>query len=487
MPEDDSPIVTTASGRVQGIKRPGHAAFLGIPFAEPPVGALRFAPPVPARPWDGVRPATAFGPTPLRVATPGLVPEPAIPGDGILNVSVFTPVADPAARLPVLVWIHGGGYIGGSPASPWYDGAAFARDGVVTMVVSYRLGFDGFGAIPDASANRGVQDWIRALEWVQEHIEAFGGDPARVTIAGQSAGAASVLTLLGTPSAVPLFRAVWAASPALPVHTRADAEEVTRRLAERLGVAPTLAALAAVPEERVLAEQIAAARPHGTSLKDLIERSPSFSPVVDGELIPEPTVDAIAHGVGAGVDLVIGSNDDEIIFPAESLPAWLRLVPDGLLLRTTGLRGHELHEYRHEQRRAGVTGAVAMLDQDVTDRVFRRQVARVAAARAAVTAPTRLYRFAWPSPTKGGAIHCLDLPFFWDILNRDDVAAIAGSAPPQALADVVHGAAVSLAQGTGPDWPTWDVERGRIALLGGEAGALAFIDDGYAALAPLLD
>ncbi|WP_036922446.1 carboxylesterase/lipase family protein [Propionicicella superfundia] len=487
MAQSDGPIVSTPSGRVSGVQRAGHAAFLGIPFAEPPVGALRFAPPAPARPWDGVRPATAFGPTPLRVATSGLVPEPAIPGEGILTVSVFTPDADPAARLPVLVWIHGGGFIGGSPASPWHDGAAFARDGVVTVLVSYRLGFDGFGAIPGASANRGVQDWMRALEWVQEHIPAFGGDPDRVTLAGQSAGGASVLTLLGAPSATPLFRAVWASSPALPVRTRDEAEEATRRLAERLGVPATWEALAAVPEERVLAEQMAAARPHGTSLKDLIERSPSYSPVVDGELIPEPTLDALMHGVGGGVELVIGSNDNEIIFPAESLPAWLHLVPQSLVLRATGLRGHELREYRDEQRQAGVAGAAAMLDQDVTDRVFRRQVVRVANARVAGGAATRLYRFSWASPTKGGAIHCLDLPFLWDILDRDDVAPLAGDSPPQDLADVIHGAAVALAHGSGPDWPVWDDEHRRVAVLGGDAGPLDIIDNGYAALAPLLD
>ncbi|GAA2184023.1 carboxylesterase family protein [Brooklawnia cerclae] len=486
MAEQDDPIVTTPSGRVLGVHREGHDAFLGIPFAEPPVGPLRFLPPVPARPWDGVRPATRPGPTPLREATPGLVPELAVPGDDVLTVSVYTPAVDPAARLPVMVWIHGGGYIGGSPASPWYDGAAFARGGVVTVVISYRLGFDGFGAIPGAPANRGVRDWLLALEWVQEHITAFGGDPGRVTLAGQSAGGGAVLTLLGMPAAQSLFRAVWASSPALPVRDLAEAEDAAVRLAERLGVAATRDGLASVPEHRVLAEQMAAARPHGTPLSALIERSPSYSPVVDGDLVPEPTLDALSHGVGSQATLVIGSNDNEIVLPAESLPSWLHFVPSGLVLRATGLHGHELRAYRDAQRQSGVEGAEAVLDQDVTDRVFRRLVVGVARARLAGGASTRAYRFAWKSPTKGGAIHCLDLPFFWDVLDEGHVPALTGDAPPRELASALHGAALALVRGDGPDWPAWDEQHRRVALIGGSTDPVGVVDDGYAEIAPLL-
>ena len=179
--------VDTAAGRVRGAWRgePGapeaSAAFLGIPFAEAPVGELRFAAPVPKAPWEGVRDALEFGATAQR-GDPGvtLIPEPSVPGESTLNVNVFTPRpvdAEPGAGLPVLVWIHGGGYFAGSPASPWYDGRRFNRDGVVTVSISYRLGFDGFGWIADAPSNRGVRDWLLALEWVRDNIAAFGGDP----------------------------------------------------------------------------------------------------------------------------------------------------------------------------------------------------------------------------------------------------------------------------------------------------------------------
>ena len=152
---DDLVEVTTTAGTVRGRWRaiPGSearsAAFLGIPFAEAPVGELRFAAPVPKAPWDGVRDALAFGATAQR-GDPGvtLIPEPSVEGESTLNVNVFTRSPAPAAPgegLPVLVWIHGGGYVAGSPASPWYDGRNFTRDGVVTVTISYRLGFDGFG------------------------------------------------------------------------------------------------------------------------------------------------------------------------------------------------------------------------------------------------------------------------------------------------------------------------------------------------------
>ena len=196
-----------ASGAASPAPPGASAAFLGIPFAQAPVGDLRFAAPVPPEPWEGIRDALEYGATAQR-GDPGitLIPEPSVPGESTLNVNVFTPApGETDAALPVLVYIHGGGYTAGSPASPWYDGRAFNRDGVVTVSVSYRLGFDGFGHIPGAPSNRGVRDWIAALEWVRDNIAAFGGDPSRVTIAGQSAGGGAVLTLLGMPAAQHLF------------------------------------------------------------------------------------------------------------------------------------------------------------------------------------------------------------------------------------------------------------------------------------------
>ncbi len=235
-----APVVRTASGMVEGVWRSARwqseqgpdatvtefATFRGIPYAKPPVGALRFDDPQPVEPWEGMRLAHEFGPTPQLYSpyTPARIPEPSIPGEDTLSVNVTTPAPDRDAALPVLVWIHGGGFIAGSAASPWYVGEAFARDGVVTVTASYRLGFEGFGWVEGAVNNRGVRDWLAALEWVHENIAAFGGDPSRVTIAGQSAGAAAVMRLLTMPAAQHLFRAVMAISPGDPSVSRARAD-----------------------------------------------------------------------------------------------------------------------------------------------------------------------------------------------------------------------------------------------------------------------
>lgn len=487
---NDGPVVATAFGRVRGLRRAGDTAFLGVPFAAPPVGELRFAPPAPPQPWEGVRPATAYGPTAHR-AVPGeqhttLIPEPTIPGDDTLTVNVFTPSADREARLPVLVWIHGGSYKEGCPASPWYDGAAFTRDGAVVVTVGYRLGFDGFGAIPGEPANRAVRDWIAALEWVQQNIEAFGGDPARVTVGGQSAGAGAVLTLLGVPRAEGLFRGAWASSAPLPVRHLDGAEQHARRLAERLGVAPTREGLAAVPVPDLLMQQEAAAQTgEHRSIPALIEGLPVFAPVVDGDLIPEPTLAALAAGAGSRVSLVLGSNDDEAQAAAGYAPAWLDAVPVSLALRVAGLTdGSQRHDYQRLVRDEGVHGARATVARSVTDRVFRRVVPEVAAARSGSL--TFAYRFGWHSPAAGGAVHCLDVPFLWDVLAEPHVPALAGEAPPQPLADALHAAAVAHIRGDGPGWGAWEPGERLAAVFADPAGRVETMPGGYDDVAPLL-
>lgn len=449
--------VDIAAGRVRGRWRPAtermpaSAAFLGIPFAEPPVGALRFQAPVPAAPWEGVREALEHGATAQR-GDQGetLIPEPSVPGESTLTVNVVTP--DPAASgLPVLVWIHGGGFVSGSPASPWYDGKAFARDGVVTVAISYRLGFDGFGWIQGAPSNRGVRDWLLALEWVQENIAAFGGDPARVTIAGQSAGGGAVLTLLGMPAAQHLFRGVYAISAALADVPQERAEVFGRSLAEAAGVAPSVAGWSTVPEERVLALQKAATKVSPSTVASRIDQGLSLGPVVDGDLIERPTRAALRAGVGADKPLVIGATDDEftMVFGGAAAKA-LRWVPRAIVLRRLGLPRAVKREYLAANADVVAKGTARLAGRLLTDRLFRVGVLRVASDRAA--APTWVYRFAWPSGRFGFAEHCLDVPFFFDCLDGPSMDALAGPHPPQALADEVHAAAVAFVAQGDPGW-----------------------------------
>ena len=204
-------IAKTASGAVRGTELgSGVVGFLGLPYAAAPVGALRFRPPQRPAAWDGIREADRFGAVVPQTRSPGVFDElfgPTHPaGADCLNLNVWTP--DPgAAGLPVLVWIHGGAFVIGSGSDSLYDGATFARDGVVTVTVNYRLGAAGFHHTGrDGSGAFGILDQIAALEWVQENIASFGGDPGRVTIAGESAGGMSVATLLAAPGAQGLFR-----------------------------------------------------------------------------------------------------------------------------------------------------------------------------------------------------------------------------------------------------------------------------------------
>ncbi|MFE5671657.1 carboxylesterase/lipase family protein [Agromyces sp. NPDC056523] len=498
--------VDTRSGRVRGRWRgtPGSpgasAAFLGIPFAEAPVRSRRFAAPVPVVPWEGVRDSLAFGATAQR-GDPGvtLIPEPSVPGESTLNVNVFTPRPAAAAAgsgLPVLVWIHGGGYVAGSPASPWYDGRGFNGDGVVTVSVSYRLGFDGFGWIADAPANRGVLDWLCALEWMRDHVAAFGGDPARVTIAGQSAGGGAVLTLLGMPRAQGLFHRAWAVSPATADIPAARAEAVGRRLAALGGVEPTRAGLGELRESRVHELQEQATRGDGAAhgLRSMLVDGLQWGPVVDGDLVPRPTRDSFAAGVGAGVPLVLGATDDEFSMAFRDRAARLRWTPPSLVLGRMGLDGSERRTWLRANRDVQRRGTAAVLGRYVTDRIFRAPVVATVVARAtgasaragsvdaSAPAGTWAYRFTWRSPEHDFAVHCLDVPFLFDCLGDEHVERLAGSTPPQELADAVHCAAAAFVRGENPSWPR---------ATGPEVIARVFdvpvstLEDAYASALPL--
>ncbi|ALO06314.1 Putative carboxylesterase [Streptomyces venezuelae] len=451
-----STTVTTARGPVRGERRAdGSLRFLGIPYAQPPVGDLRFAAPVPPEPWTEPLDATAYGPTAQRrpFGEVVIIPEPTIPGEGVLNLNVFTPDADQEARLPVLVWIHGGGYVAGSAASPWYDGAAFNRDGVVVVSLGYRLGIEGFLHLEDAPDNRGVRDWIAALEWVRDNIAAFGGDPDKVTIAGQSAGGGAVQTLLAVPSARDLFRGAISVSGAV---LRPDGPEVARAasrlLTSRTGVPATAAALRDLSDDEILElqDRLAEEGPDREGLPPML----ALAPFADGELIPVPPLEALATG-GAGDDvpLMLGFTEHEFtMIPAPEGP------PVPLVLGGLGLDEARIDAFTQAYAEGG---EALLFGQALTDFIFRAPNLAVADARAAREQPTWLYEFAWRSPVMGIAFHCLDLPFAFDVLDSEGVAPSAGDAPPRALADAMHRAWVAFVtdQDPGADWPRYTTDR----------------------------
>lgn len=491
------PEVQTTAGLVRGrwkdTTAPGSgargalrsAAFLGIPFAEAPVGELRFAAPVPKAPWEGVLDASEFGATAQR-GDPGvtLIPEPSIPGDSTLNVNVHTPSPERApdgGGLPVLVYIHGGGYFAGSPASPWYDGRNFNRDGVVTVTISYRLGFDGFGWIEDAPSNRGVRDWLLALEWVQQNVAAFGGDPARVTIAGQSAGGGAVLTLLGMEKAQHLFRAVYAISSALADVTPERSETFGRALAATAGVEPTRSGWSTLSEERILELQKKATELGPDALNEVVDGGLPLGPTIDGDLLVRSTPESLRSGVGADKPLVLGATDDEFTMAMADAGSKLALVPKGVLLGKLGVPKPAHKAYLAANADVVAAGKARLAGRVLTDRMFRVAVLKVAADRG--SAPTWLYRFAWPSGHFGFAEHCLDVPFFFDCLDGPAMEPLAGPNPPQALADEVHRAAVAFVAGGDPGWARYE-EPARIARVYDTPTRDAA--DPYASVRPLL-
>lgn len=483
----DTTEIDTPAGRVRGVRRRGSAAFLGIPFAEPPVEHLRFAAPVRHHPWHGILDATRYGSTPQRgiPAEPPLIPEPSIPGPSTLNVNVFTPRPDSGAALPVMVYIHGGGYFAGSPASPWYDGASFNRDGVITVTISYRLGFDGFGWIEDAPHNRGVLDWILALEWVRDNIRAFGGDPTKVTIAGQSAGGGAVLTLLATPSATDLFQGAIAMSGATVDLSLAKSESAGRSLAGRGGVAPTRAGLSTLSEARILELQNEISSFPGkeddtlSATMALVTDGLLWGPVVDEVLIPEATRNAIDRGVGNGKALLLGATDHEFNIELTSFEGLLSGRDPAAMLTEMGLPEATVDSYL-----AGypARGTAETIGQYISDRLFRAPARTIAESRARHGAPTWLYRFSWPSPVIGDASHCVELPFFFDALKAEGAERTGGDDPPTVLADDVHGAAVSFLINGEPGWPPYETANRFVRRFDTPS---ATITDGYANVAAL--
>lgn len=463
--------VRTRQGVVRGRMIEGMATFKGIPYAAPPFGSNRFQPPQPAKPWDGVREALSYGPTvpkpPYFPPFDVLLLEPVIPGDDCLNLNIWSP--DPGSvGQPVMVWIHGGAFANGSGAVPIYDGSRFARDGVVCVTINYRLGADGFLYLGDGNANLGLLDQITALEWVQENIAAFGGDPGNVTIFGESAGGMSVASLLSMPRAAGLFRRAIAESGAgHHVLSPMTAQRVGQYLAEKLGVEATQEAIAAVPIDRLLQAQVelsadAFANPNPERWGEVAANLMPFEPVIDGNVLPVRPIDRIIAGASAGVDIMVGTNTEE---------ERLFMVPNGTIDHVTeeALAGavaayglpvvETLATYRATRPRAS---AGDLLEAIVTDWFFRIPAIRLAEAHTQGTGTTYMYEFAWRSPQfdgRLGACHALEIPFVFDTLDKEGQEPLMGTGAPQQIADAMHAAWVAFATSGEPGWPRYDLNR----------------------------
>jgi para-nitrobenzyl esterase len=405
--------------------------------------------------------------------------DPAVLGEDCLNLNIWTPDLG-ALGLPVMVWIPGGAFHFSSGGS--YDGSRFARDGVVCVTINWRTGADGFLYLGegDDDANLGLLDEIAALTWVQENIGAFGGDPGSVTVFGESAGAMCIGDLLSMPRAEGLFRrAVLQSGAAHHVMRADDAARIGARLAEVLGVPATREAIAAVPVDRLLEAQ-ARVDVEVTTMPDagrwgteVVASMMPFHPVVDGDIVPVPPIEAIAAGAGGDVDVLVGTNsDDWRLFPvltgaidqvSDEMLAGPPAVYGALSLGAFGLRaGTALPAYRAAHP-GGSPGE--LLAAVLTDWWVRVPAMRLADAHAPASAGTYMYEFAWPAPAFGGrlgACHALEIPFVFDTLDLGRGQMLGGALgenPPQQLAEAMHGAWGHFATKGNPGWPRYDLDR----------------------------
>ena len=464
-------VVTTTTGRVRGHGTARTTSFHGIPYAAAPIGAAGFAAPRPHEPWPGIRDATrpgAMAPQAPRGGFGELDMSPYFGAAGTdpdyLTVDVYAPAE--GVGCPVMVFVHGGGFISGATQSPLYDGTAFARDGVVLVNVTYRLGIVGFLDLPDAPPNRGMLDVLAALDWVRANVVRFGGDPDNITLFGQSAGATLVGAILARPDTARVVRrAIAQSGNGLGAFSSEQAARVTHRAATLLGVSPTAADFAGVPVEELVGvvPKLAGLDLRTETRFDPLVGLSAFSVVLDVQ-----PAESVENGTAADIPLLLGTNAQE---------GNLYVVPGGGFADSTeqdalnvAAKAHAdpvaaVQEYRTRLPGAGWGSVRSAILGDALFGIGTQRLADAHAARG--SAPTHRYEFDWRSTAIGGllgAAHTVELPFVFDALGvpslRGPRGLLGDVDPPARLADEMHGAWVAYARTGDPGWePSPDVHR----------------------------
>ncbi|MFB8437623.1 carboxylesterase/lipase family protein [Streptomyces niveus] len=459
-------LFLTANGQVRGRRTASDVvAVLGVPYAAPPFGPDRFKAPRPAPAWHGVRECVAFGPiAPQSADLPGAPSW--SPGDeDVLSLNVWTGGAD--GVRPVLVWIHGGAYTFGSSAQPDFDGTALVRAGLVVVTLNYRLGFEGFGQVPggDHPANRGLLDQIAALEWVRDNIAAFGGDPADVTVAGQSAGATSVACLTVMERARGLFHRAVAHSLVGPVYSRQLAADTARLVAEAAGVPATAEGLtAASPDDLVRASDRVAARLRDDPSAGARHYDPVlYGPVADGDVLPADPLDADPAD-RADVDLLVCHTTEEY-WLLDAVGSSKKITTDGELAafaRDFGLPDDLVPAYRALRPHAPVLDLYLAIFGDMS---FAEYSSRFADRHAEAGRRTYLARFARKRVTEGGVVrpwHCADVPFAFGVLDVPEMAFLIGGPPTPGDHDLSRRMVRAWADFAATGEPGWGTDTVRI-------------------------
>ncbi len=434
---------TVTEGTLRGTERAGACVFRGVRYAAAPVGDLRFRPPAPPPRWDGVRELDVSSEFVCPRVAPnvtesyaGRAPDPV--DEDCLRLSVTAP-SQPGSGRPVLVYLHGGGFVSGSGFQADFDPQALvARGDVVVVTVNYRLGVFGYlelGGVSGAlagSGNNGLRDQMAALRWVRENARAFGGDPDAITVMGQSAGAISIAAMLAGPAPERLFRrAILQSGTGYLVQTRRHAERLAGEVLRTAG-ARSADDLRAMPADRLLDVQrrVLARRP--------ISRSLTFGPHVDGDLVPAPVLDRMAAGSARRVDLLVGTNADEAGFFALGRPTLAFVPPELNPFLPAALARRRLAMAASYRRSGRPQGAIprardSALLRMVTDQLFQVPAIRTADLQAQAGGRVAMYRFDWRAAARRdqpwldvGAVHCLEIPFVFGGLRLDWLPGGAG-------------------------------------------------------------
>jgi para-nitrobenzyl esterase len=462
--------IALPDGVAEGLTEGGVRRFLSLPYAAPMTNTNRFRAPRPVESWSGVRDATRPGPCAPQIVGPiadldvePLMGKPDMSGPDYLTLNVFAPET-PVGPRPVMVFIHGGSFVAGSKDAAVYDGRAFARDGVVCVIINYRLGIEGFLPIPGAPTNLGLRDMIAALQWVQANIAVFGGDPGNVTLFGESGGAYSTADLITSPLAAGLFQhAICQSGHTFGTRSLTVMQRLVTRLARRLRITPDRAGFLSVPADKLLAAQMKVMAPSPWwDMRDSEGWDPSFSvsrflPVHGDDVLPEPPTEALKRGAGRGIDLMVGSNSEEanLFFIPGGVGAKLNTWAAQFFMSRAIPRAREaLRAYGLGQRGEGPGKVLARAMTDLMFRQMTRRMAELHQGRSYV------YEFEWRSPAVGGelgAAHALELPFVFDTLaSVASDRGLLGSNPPQGLADHIHATWVRFATDGAAPWSPFD-------------------------------
>ena len=456
-----APVVQTLAGSLEGVRdTSGVLVFRGVAFAAAPIGAGRFGPPQPVQPWAEVRPATAFGPHAPQSVGGGMQGD-----ENCLTLNVWTPSLRGVRPKAVLVWVHGGGFTGGSGDD--FPGQNFARqDSLVAVSINYRLGSFGFlqlgtklGPAYRPAGNAGVLDVVAALRWVRRNINAFGGDPTRVTVMGESAGAKLIGALLATPTADGLYQQVILESGGTQaVRDVTTAATVTNRLLAALNLRPDQAAqLLTLPTADIIrAQQQLTDGPQGLQL---------FGPVLDGVIIPEAPLTHLARRGRPPLRALIGTNRDEAGLFMGFWPA-LREPNPGVLTALFGTNGDQVWQAYEQAHRVQPSNQVWL--RVTTDYLYRLASYRLALTLARAKQPVWLYRFDYHPPGGPDPVHAQELVYAWNALGAQ-ARQVAAS---QALARTMHERWVQFIRTgqPGAEWPSYTPRRPQIMLFDSVSG-----------------